>query len=99
MAKKSSIDIEKPTNHLQELQRKLKLADPYTIQIIIDFLTLDTFEFVKKIVKTLNKRDAVEIISYMDGSIRANESLKTFLQNNVAKKDYIDRISNEIKTF
>ncbi|MCP4522158.1 MAG: hypothetical protein GY827_10780 [Cytophagales bacterium] len=59
-------NIELPKNTMASLEKKLKKCDKYTIDFIISYLDLDTYNLVKKIPSVLNRTNDVEVGQYMD---------------------------------
>jgi len=93
---KSYNHIEKPDLNLKEIESTLKLWDKFTLNQIISYLKLDSFEMVKNIAWTVNKENASEVIAYRDWALQRNESLIKFLSKfKSAEKNKIDRIKGE----
>lgn len=67
--------IETPERNLQQIESALKLSDKFTINNIIDYLKLDSYEFVKTIWGVITEENAVQSVSYIDWALQRNESL------------------------
>lgn len=67
--------IESPKKNMAQLESALKLWCKFTINNIIDYLRLDSYEFVKTIWWVITSDNAVESISYIDGALQRNEAL------------------------
>lgn len=92
-------DIEMPTKTIEELNKKTSMLDKYTIEWILKYLILDSYEFVKNNAKTINKESWYEAIIYRDWALSRNEWLIQALKKsaNINEKTYKDRITWEIK--
>lgn len=89
-------NIDLPKSSLSELEKKLILADNFTLKLIIDYLTLDSFELVKNIASRVNKDNFAEFVAYRDWALWRNEELKKILLKHTSKKEtFTDRITWE----
>jgi len=70
-----------PNKTIHELQKSIQLWDKFTLDLIIDYLKLDTFEIVKKLATITNSTNASETIAYRDGALSRNEALMKFCMN------------------
>lgn len=96
--KKEYNNIEMPKHTLKWLQKSKWMLDWYTIDWIIKYLTLDSYEFVKNNAKTINNETGHEAIIYRDWALSRNEALKSaLLQNKKTSTSFKDRIEWEIK--
>jgi hypothetical protein len=59
-------EISKPELNLKQIEASMKLTDKFTLNQIIHYLKLDTFEIVKNIAGTMNKDNVSEVIAYRD---------------------------------
>ena len=90
--------IDLPKHSFADLEKKLMLADIYTLQIIVDYLSLDSYELIKNIASRIDKNNIDNYIAYRDWALWRNEELKKVLLKYISKKDtYIDRIDLEEK--
>lgn len=58
--------IDLPKHSFVDLEKKLPLADTYTLQIIIDYLSLDSYELIKNIASRVDKNNIDNYIAYRD---------------------------------
>ena len=59
-------ELKVPKANITKLEQELKLCDTYTKRKIIEYLELDTFEFVKNISGTVNNANSSDVINFMD---------------------------------
>lgn len=88
--------LELPKYALNELEKKLILADNYTLKLIGDYLDLDNYELVKNIASRVDRKNIAEFIAYRDWALGRNQELKKLILKYIKKEDtYIDRITWE----
>lgn len=86
------VDIALPTKGLSEIQAALKLGDKFTINTILEYLKLDTYEFVKTIWWVLNKDNVLQATAYIDWALQRNDSLIKQLSQYTEEKKGVDYI-------
>jgi hypothetical protein len=59
-------ELEIPELTLKQIEKTMYLTDIYTLKQITHYLKLDTYEFVKKIARSINKENVSDAISFMD---------------------------------
>ena len=91
----TSISVELPQLAVEELKSALKLADSYTMETIIKYLNLDTYELVKNLAKVTNSTNVAETISYKDGAIGRNDALIKLLRESIKGKTFVNRVKGE----
>jgi hypothetical protein len=75
----------------------MKLSDKFTLNQIVHYLKLDSFELVKKIAWTVNKENASNVIAYRDWALWRNECLIKFLFKYATKeKQKVDKLKWEV---
>lgn len=92
------VNIYFPEMNLKQIEAVLKMENSkWIIRQIIQYLKLDSFEFVKWIAGVANKNNVSEVLAYRDGALQRNESLIRFLEK-FAKEDNLklDRLKGEI---
>ena len=67
--------IDSPKKNMAQIESALKLGCKFTMNNIIDYLKLDSYEFVKTIWGVITSDNAVESIAYVDGALQRNEAL------------------------
>ena len=88
-------EISEPTLNIKQIEASMKLTDKFTLNQIIHYLKLDTFELVKNIAWIVNKDNVSEIIAYRDGALQRNESLIKFLSKFANEKVKFDKLKWE----
>lgn len=83
--------IELPQFEVEELKKTLKMADVFTMNMIIDYLKSDIYHLVKNTAKTINKSNYAEVSIFMDGAIGRDEALMKVLKESVAGRSFINR--------
>ena len=89
--------MELPEEWIKSLKSKLKLWDKETMDWIIDYLKLDSFELVQNMAKVINNSNASDSIAYRDGALWRNESLMKLLSESTNKKEYYDKLTQKKK--
>lgn len=84
--KNSRAELAFPDKNIAQIDWILKLWDKLTIQAIVDYLNLDSYEFVKNIGAVVTKENELQTVSYIDWSLQRNEALKTFLSKFLQEK-------------
>jgi hypothetical protein len=79
------------------LEEKLHLVDPFSAEVICEYLKLDTYELVRKIAGTVNSENAAIVIAYRDGAVGRNHALINTLSK-VKTKQFPDRRAGEMRT-
>lgn len=88
-------EISKPDLSIKQIEASMKLVDKFTLNQIIHYLKLDTFELVKNIAWLVNKDNVSEIIAYRDWALQRNESLIKFLEKFAVEKTKYDKLKWE----
>ena len=88
-------EISKPELNLKQIEASMKLTDKFTLNQIIHYLKLDTFEIVKNIAGTMNKDNVSEVIAYRDWALQRNEALIKFLEKYAVDKTKFDKLKWE----
>lgn len=65
--------IDFPKMPLKEIESRIKIIDKITVQVIIEYLKLDSYELVKNLARRTNSENASNIIAYRDGALGRNE--------------------------
>lgn len=95
--KLNNLDLPKKT--LKELEKKLLLADNYTLEIIREYLILDSYELVKNIASRVDNSNITAYISYRDWALGRNEELKKLIEKYIKKDNtFVDKIEWETKS-
>lgn len=89
--------MNQPTRNIKELESALKLADKFTLWVIVKYLELDSYEFTKNIAKTLNKDNANDVIQYLSGALTRNNMLITMISKYVTKDKFTNKFTWEQK--
>jgi len=95
MPEQKEYDVDIPKIDAEELKKALKLADSYTMETIMQYIQVDTYELVKKIAKTINSTNFWDVAIYIDGALSRNDALVKLLGECIKWKTYIDRINGE----
>lgn len=88
-------EISKPELSIKQIEASMKLTDKFTLNQIIHYLKLDTFEIVKSIAGIVNKDNVSEVIAYRDWALQRNESLIKFLEKFAVEKTKFDKLKWE----
>ena len=60
---------------LEQIKSILNLTDKFTIKAIVDYLKIDSIEFVKSIWNVLHENNVLQATSYIDWALQRNENL------------------------
>lgn len=90
--------IDFPKMPLKEIEMKFKIIDKITVQVLIEYLKLDSYELVKNLARVTNSENASNIIAYRDGAIGRNEALIQRLSGFKTIDTWKDRLSGEENT-
>ena len=64
--KKRGTLIELPVENVKSISKVLEMADKFTLNAIIQYLKLDSYEMVKNMPASLKEDNAVQLIAYVD---------------------------------
>mgnify|MGYP003651498802 CR=1 FL=1 len=63
------------------------MADKFTLNAIIQYLKLDSYEMVKNMPASLKEDNAVQLIAYVDWALQRNEAMVKMLTKHSVKKE------------
>lgn len=85
-----------PPVPLETIEKKLKMADRFTLTTLMEYFYLDNFLLVKNLAKVTNSDNSANIIAYRDWGIARNDAhIKTL--EKLSKITFYDRLENKTK--
>ena len=87
--------IEDVNISIDDLKKSLKVSDSYTMELLINYLKIDSFNLVKNIAKTVNKSNFAETAIYIDGALSRNDAFIKVLYESTKNRTFLNRINGK----